>query len=285
MGRRFGGLKQLAPVGPHGEAILDYTVYDAFKAGFDRIVLAIRREIEDAVRDHVARGFGRSVEVSYAFQDELAPTLPPLRQKPWGTVHAVLACRGEVGDRFAVANGDDLYGRHALQTASEFLDRPAALDLPTWGLIGYRAATTLPPEGAVTRGVLQVTAGLLSSIEEIAAMERHPTGVCWRDGYKLEIIGGETLVSMNLWSFNGAVFDLLEQRFRSFLAADPGADEELPLPVALGELISGRQGRVNVLPTTSQWCGITAADDRAWVVRRLADQIAQGRYPARLWAG
>ena len=303
MGRRFGGLKQLTPVGRHGEAIMDYTVRDAIAAGFDRVVLVIRRAIETPVRAHVDRGFGRHIEVEYVFQDRCPPLPSPnqtagasrgARRKPWGTAQAVPASRAVVDDRFAVANADDLYGRQALATVGRFLDRapatmsratvPRATVPPTWALVGYRAEATLPPTGAVSRSVLRVSNGVLRAIHEISAMRRHSDGACWYDGDDLVTIVGETQVSMNLWAFSKAVHDPLEDRFERFLATGPGPDDELLLPVVVGELIGQRLARVRVLETTSRWCGMTAASDRAWVRDRIAERVAEGVYETPLWA-
>ncbi|MDA8018615.1 MAG: NTP transferase domain-containing protein [Thermoanaerobaculia bacterium] len=281
VGRRFGGLKQLAPVGPQGEAIMDYTVHDAVAAGFERVVLVIRRSIEEPIRAHVADGFGRHVEVVYAFQDE--DPASSARQKPWGTTHAVLAARDLLGERFAVANADDLYGRHALATVGQFLDHTSTTESPTWALVGYRAAATLPPEGAVSRSVLRDEDGMLSSIDEIGAMSRHPNGACWEGEEGLVTVPGDTLVSMNLWAFTSAIHRRFEECFGRFRAGDPGSDDEILLPVTIGELIARRQARVRLLATTSRWCGITAASDRTWVQERIAERVAEGDYPSPLW--
>ncbi|MEM7353337.1 MAG: NTP transferase domain-containing protein [Acidobacteriota bacterium] len=285
MGQRFGGLKQLAPVGRHGEAIMDYIVRDAIEAGFDRVVLVIRRAIEVPVRAHVERGFGRRIEVEYALQEpppSADPNAEP-RRKPWGTVHAVLASRAVVSDRFAVANADDLYGRRALATSGRFLDALQPSSTPTWGLVGYRADATLPPSGAVSRSVLRVSQGRLCSIDEISAMRRHPRGACWNDGDDLVTIDGATPVSMNLWAFSKPVYDHLADRFERFLSQRPSPEAELLLPVTIGELIDRRQAEVRVLETASRWCGITAGSDIEWVRARIADRVAEGVYEAPLW--
>ncbi len=282
LGQRFGGLKQLVPVGRHGEAIMDYTAYDAREAGFDRVVLVIRRAIESAVRAHVESGFGRHIEVEYVFQD-----LPParatteLRCKPWGTAQAVLAGRAELSDHFAVANADDFYGRQALITVGRFLDHQQTTSAPTWGLVGFRADATLPPSGAVSRGVLRSSAGALRSISEISAMSRHPEGVCWQDGGALVTVSGSTLVSMNLWAFSPPILAELEERFTRFLAKNPGPDEEFLLPVVVGELLD--RHRVQVLETTSEWCGVTTAADLAWVQGKIVERLTANAYPSPLW--
>ncbi len=287
MGRRFGGLKQLTPVGPHGEAILDYTVFDALRAGFNRVVLVIRREIETPIRDHVASGLGRHVDVAYAFQDldSGQDSKARDREKPWGTAHAVLSAADILDGRFAVANADDLYGSQAIAQIGAFLDRAPSGDLPMWSLIGFRATETLPPSGGgVSRSVLETSGGLLQSIDEIEAMERHPDGATWHDAKGRNTVPGDTLVSMNLWGFTNHILPVIDRHFLDFLARDPTPDQEILLPIVVGHAIDHSQARVRVLPTESQWCGITSASDRHWVRTTIRTRVEAGVYPKRLWS-
>ena len=276
MGRRFGGLKQLTPVGPGGEAIMDYTVYDALRAGFDEIVLVIRREIEAEVRAHVEAGFGRRVSVQYVCQ-ELGDA-PASRSKPWGTGQAVLSAGPVLRGPFAVVNADDFYGADALARMGAFLTEPATTP-PTWALIGYRAVDTLPATGAVSRGLLRVDGKWLRSIDEVHTVRRHSEGACRGADDETQVLPRSALVSMNLWGFGREILDDIEARFVRFLQTSPGAETEFYLPLVVGEAVAGNVARVKVLETSSCWCGMTSAEDLESVKLTLADLIARGRYP------
>ncbi len=269
MGRRFGGLKQLAPVGPAGESILDYTVFDALRSGFDGVVLVIRDEIEAAIRDHVDRGFGKHVAVSMAHQDCAD------RPRPWGTGHAVLAAADHVRGAFGVANADDLYGHEAIAELGRFLAGGGASG-STWGVVGYPIAGTLPSEGAVSRAALTVEHGWLQSIDELLRVDARQV--------RAGVPPAETLVSMNLWGFGEELFTELEMQFREFVAGDPAAGSEFQLPVVVGKAIREARAQVRVLPTASRWCGMTAAADLDTVRAELQARIAAGVYPDRLWS-
>jgi len=290
IGRRFGGLKQLEPVGPNGEAIMDYTVFDASRAGFGRVALVIRRETEAAIRAHVENGFGRSLAVDYVFQelDELPAgfTVPDGRTKPWGTGHAVLVARSAVGGRFAVANADDFYGAAAWFALGRFLAQPQPTSMPVWAMVGFRLGDTLPADGSVSRALCRCDAdGWLVDLEEILAVHRCPGGACFEDGDGVtRTVDADTLVSMNLFGFTPDLFGDLERRFHAFLAAGPGTGGELFLPVVVRQAVDERLVKVKVLPASGRWCGITSAADREAVAQTLRELAAQGEYPGRLWS-
>lgn len=286
LGRRFGGLKQLAPVGPGDEAIMDYTVYDALRSGFDRVVLVIRPEIEEAIRAHVERGFGRRVEVELACQrlDHHADGLPAPagRSRPWGTGHAVLTAAPCLHGPFAVANADDLYGAAAIAVLGAFLNDPSRKS-STWAMVGFPIAATLPDGGGVTRALVRVEDGWMRAIDEVSGLRRHPDGACWDAEDGLRIVSGDVPVSMNLWGFGPEVLSDLKQRFRQFLDDDPGVDREFLLPVILGQAVGQGVARVRVLPATSRWCGMTSAEDQRAVRAELAGLVMDEVYPERLW--
>jgi len=291
VGSRYGGFKQLEPVGPDGAAILDYTSFDALEAGFDRVVLVIRRESEEIMRQHLSAGLGRRAEFALAFQElEAVPdglAVPPGRTKPWGTGQAVLAAAAALGERpFVVVNADDYYGREGLAALVRFLESPRPAGGPfEWAMVGFRVGATLPEAGSVSRGLCrQDEEGRLVAIEEIPTIWRDGDGARWREpGGEERTAPADALVSMNLWGFTSQVLPWLGERFEAFLRAGPGPKDEFYLPAAVGEAVTSGQATVRVLPTTDRWCGITSPEDRDRVAAFLRGLIDEGRYPERLW--
>ncbi|MCU0235259.1 MAG: hypothetical protein MUE90_14660 [Thermoanaerobaculales bacterium] len=290
VGSRYGGLKQLDPVGPGGAALMDYTIYDALRAGFGEVVLVIRRETEDAIRAHLERGAGRRAALRLVHQelDALPPgfAAPAGRVKPWGTAHAVLCAAARIERPFAVANADDFYGRQGLAALAAFLAAPEDAGPPRWAMVGFRLGDTLPATGAVSRGLCRRDGeGWLTGIDEVLAIERADGAARWTDGRGVERREPlDTLVSMNLWGFTSALAPLLERGFRAFLGSGPGPKDEYYLPVAVGEAIAAGAARVAVLPEGRLWCGMTSPADRAATATVLAELVAAGEYPERLWA-
>jgi hypothetical protein len=289
VGSRYGGLKQLDPVGPGDAALMDYTMWDALQRGFGRVVLVIRRETEDEIRAHVEGGAARRIEVAYAFQElEAVPEgleVPDGRVKPWGTGQAVLAAASRLDGPFVVANADDFYGRSAIEALAHHLAESAESVPSRWAMVGYRLGDTLPATGAVSRAVcLQDAAGLLTGLEEVVAVER-------AGGHALRIDPDGTarqepldrLVSMNLWAFTPALLDHLERGFRTFLAAAPGAKDEYYLPVAVASAIEAGSATVAVLDAGGRWCGMTSPSDRETTAQVLRELVEAGEYPERLW--
>jgi len=288
MGSRYGGLKQMDPVGPRGQTILDYSIYDAHRAGFGSIVFIIRREFADAFRariQHHPAALG-GLAVHYVLQEigglpsGFQP--PPRREKPWGTAHAVWSTRQVVRSPFAVVNADDYYGADAFRKLAEFL-RTTLVNAHDYGLVGYRLGQTLSKHGTVARGVCKVNdQGLLVSIEEQTALEPDPGG-----GARTTVPDGsighfpaDTIVSMNCWALTPAIFPMLETQFVSFLRLH-GTDSksECYLPAVVGKLLAVGAARVRVLPTDARWCGITYPQDRAEVQATLKILHDAGEYP------
>lgn len=271
MGSRYGGLKQMDPVGPNGEFILDYSVNDALHAGFSRIVFVIRRDLEKDFREIVGRKWEEQADVRYAMQDldDLPPGFspPPDRKKPWGTAHAVLAARRIVTGSFAVVNADDFYGAESFRLAAGCLDATAS-EPYTHCMVAYRLDKTLSKFGSVSRGVCTVDdQGMLVDIRERLALKRSDDGVV-RDGG--DAFADDTLVSMNMFGFKRSYIDMLEEAFPAFLkanAAHPKA--EYQVPTALGEFLRAGRVKVKVLRTDSDWFGITCREDRDDVVAHL----------------
>lgn len=291
IGSRYGGLKQIDPVGPAGEIVLDYTVFDAIRAGFDKVVFVIRRDIEEAFRQKVAP-IERRIETAYVFQDmDRLPagfSLSAGRAKPWGTGHAVL-CAAEAVDRpFAVANADDFYGAESFAVLADFLhDRPADTGIQEYAMVGFTLANTLTEAGYVSRGVCTACGdGYLQSIVERTRIEKDGEGARFtEDGSTWQAIDPACLVSMNLWGFGPELFAELDRLFRGFLQARGGEPKaEFYIPTAVNDLMTEGKARVRVLPTAARWLGVTYPQDKARVKQAVADLVAQGKYPPSLWS-
>jgi hypothetical protein len=285
MSTRYGRLKQLEPVGPSGEALLDYGIFDARRAGFERIVLVIRREIEQAVRTHVAERWP-DVPVDFAFQTldgGASAAAPSERTKPWGTAHAILAAAGAVDRPFAVSNADDFYGYEGYAALAAHLEGTHGEQ----ALVGYRLEETLSAHGGVSRGICDVDRdGLLRRVIEVHDLRRDGAVVRGRgpDGPD-RAYPPDAVTSMNLWGFTPAVFPLLRDGFAAFVAAH-GADPraEYPISTAVGDLVAAHRIRLRVLPEGAGWMGVTFPDDRDAVAMGLRGLHAAGRYPATLSA-
>jgi hypothetical protein len=290
-GSRFGGLKQLEPVGPGGEAILDYTVYDALRAGFGRVVLVVSEESEDRLRSAAVERFGRHLPVDFVCQriDDLPDgcSLPPGRVKPWGTGQAVLAARHLVDRPFAAVNADDFYGAGALESLGRFLAAEPGSGTPVYAMVGYGLGATLPDDGnTVSRALCRCTRdGWLEQIEEIPAIARFGDGGLFEDtAGQSRQVGGDELVSMNIWGFTPAIFPQLNEAFGRFLEhRGDSAGDEFYLSNEVNGLIAGGAAKVKVLGGAGRWCGITNPEDKARVAGILAGLTDQGDYPRELW--
>ena len=294
MGSRYGGLKQIDPVGPAGETLLDYAVFDAIQTGFGRAVFVIRRDFEAAFRQRVDASFGRHIAVGYAFQslDDLpgGRQPPPDRTKPWGTAHAIRAARGVVREPFVVINADDFYGRDAYRQLAAFLAQVPADRAPTpcvpLAMAGFRLVQTLSENGSVARGICKVSSGgLLQSVTEHTTIAGTPTGIESRqtDGSVVSL-PPDAIVSMNIWGFPPSIFALMETQFGAWL--DQNRDRpkaEWYIPFVVNALVQEQRATVRVLPTASRWFGVTYREDRERTVAEIARLIAEGVYPARLW--
>ncbi len=285
MGSRYGGLKQIDPMGPNGETILDYSVHDALRAGFGKVVFVIRDDFEAAFRESVGARCEDRLAVDYAFQrlEDLPAgfALPREREKPWGTAHAIRAARKVVDGPFAVINADDFYGREAYGQAAAYLaeDHPGECCL-----VGYHLANTLSEHGGVNRGVTTHEGGYLLNVEEIVEITRGKEGVSGLTGRgERRALDEQALVSMNFWGFSPGFFDQLEERFRMFLEArgnEPKA--ECYIPTVVDDLIRDGQTRCRVLSTNASWFGVTYPEDKPVVMETLAALVEQGEYPSPL---
>ena len=288
MGSRYGGLKQLDPVGPGGETILDYAVFDAIRAGFGRVVFVIRRDFADAFATQVAAKYAGRIQVDTVFQslDALpaGASIPTGREKPWGTGHAVWCARDAIRGPFAVIGADDFFGRDAFVQLAAFLSplasrpSPAAATPAAFAMVGYRLANTLSENGAVARGVCTADAGgRLRTVVENTGIRREDVG----PGRKFT---GEEIVSMNCWAFTPAFFPALDRHWHEFFTARGGElKSEFYLPAAVSRQIATGTASVEVRPTSATWFGVTYRDDKPRVQAALAALAAAGDYPVPLF--
>ncbi|MBT9588978.1 nucleotidyltransferase [bacterium] len=286
MGSRYGGLKQVDPVGPHGEILLEYSVFDAIKAGFERVVCVIRRDLEEAFDQHIASRLRDQIALDYAYQEltDLPDgfALPPDRSKPWGTGHAIWACRECVSGPFLAINADDYYGPHSYQLLAQQLQHA---DSP-YAMAGFRLANTLSEFGSVSRGVCSSDEhNWLQSVVEHTKIEKQGSRIVSQEapGGPQEL-SGEELVSMNFWGLQPSIFAELGHQFQQFLASNPGPKGELYIPSVLDQVIREGRGKVKVLASSESWFGVTYPDDKPRVVEEVRTRIQRGLYPEKLWS-
>ena len=291
MGSRYGGLKQLDAVGPHGQVILDYSVYDAYRAGFERVVFVIKPEIEAAFRERVGERIARKMDARYVFQtiEDLPAgySAPEGRVKPWGTCHAVLAARGEVDGPFAVINADDRYGPEGFRGIYEHFKRASAGE---YCMAGYLLGNTLTENGSVARGVCETDSeGRLVSVTERTRIEKTASGARYTEdgGASWTDIALDSTVSMNLWGFTRDFMDEAWERFPAFLdrtLRENPLKGEYFLPGVVTQLLEEGRASVRVLRTRDRWYGVTYKEDRASVTAAFGRLTEEGVYPEELWA-
>lgn len=291
MGSRYGGLKQVDPVGPNGEVILDYSVYDALRAGFGKVVFVVSEAIEAVFRERIGRAIEAQCEVVYVLQrmSDAPPGFrsPPGREKPWGTGHATLACRDVVNGPFAVINADDFYGRSAFALLADYLARVQHRGGYEYCMVGYVLENTLTEHGSVSRGVCTVgDDGRLVEIHERTRIERFGDVARYaEDEGRWAEIPLDRIVSMNAWGFTPEFFDALESRFVVFLEQRRRdlSKGEYFLPEVVGALIREGMAQVEVLKTDERWFGVTYQEDRARVKQAIERLVQDDQYPGRLW--
>lgn len=288
IGSRYGGLKQVDGMGPGGEAILEYSVYDALRAGFGKVVFVIRKDIETEFRERIGRKIERQTQVEYAFQEKHTGlewmTGIPHREKPWGTGHAILSAKDCIAEPFAAINADDFYGADAFAVLGQFLQTECS---PTaYGMVAYQLANTLSENGYVSRGVCSVDgAGYLSEVTERTKIERLENGIFYTgEQGEQHPLAEQTPVSMNFWGFHHGIFSELETQFRAFVEANAERPKaEFYIPTVVNNLMHDGKVRVRVLSSASQWYGVTYPEDKETVREALARIASDGRYPVPLW--
>ncbi|MDO4431829.1 MAG: sugar phosphate nucleotidyltransferase [Aerococcaceae bacterium] len=287
MGSRYGGLKQIDPIGPYGEVLLDYSLYDAKKAGFETVVFIIKSEIESVFKERIGNRIAQHMEVRYAFQElESIPQpyeVPHDRTKPWGTAHAVWCAKSQIDAPFAVINADDFYGAQAFEQMYQHLKTTQES-----AMVGYELGRTLSENGAVSRGLCQVDAnGYLQEIEEQTHIEQHENRIRYTEnGTDWQEVAADTLVSMNMWGFAADFPQRIESQLVNFLEkalANNPQKAEFYLPSVVRHYMHQEQLPVRVLPTQAQWVGVTYADDKPLVQQQLQTWMRQGIYTSPLW--
>lgn len=289
MGSRYGGLKQLDGVGPHGETIMDYSIFDALRAGFGKVVFVIRKDFEDDFRKKILSKYEGHIPVEVVFQslDKLPEgySVDPERKKPWGTNHAVLMGREAINEPFVVINADDYYGRDAFEVIARELSRPRE-HKGDYCMVGFRVANTMTENGSVSRGVCSTSDGYLTDVVErtsIAFDPEHRIAFTDENGV-VQYLDPDTPVSMNMWGFTPDYFEYSDREFRKFLdnLKDP-LKGEYYIPTAVDTLVRSGEATVKVLDTTSKWVGVTYAEDRQGVVDSLGAMHADGTYPEQMF--
>ena len=287
MGSRYGGNKQLDEVGPSGETIIDYSIYDAIRAGFGKIVFIIRRDIEDQVKERFVEKLKDKIEVDYVFQE--ITNLPegskvnPDRSKPWGTSHAIMVAKNKIKEPFGVINADDFYGAESFKILYDFLTTDEKTT--NYCIVGYKMKNTLSDHGNVNRGVCKVNSdGFLVDIVETREIEKLPDGAQapFTDGGMIKFTGDE-VVSMNLWGFKQSCFDFLEKEFKHFIATK-GMDlkSELDIPTSVDKFVKTGEITIKILMSNERWFGVTYKEDKPFVVESINNMIAKGVYPSKI---
>ena len=289
MGSRYGGLKQLDGLGPNGETIMDYSIFDAIRGGFGKVVFVIRKDFEEDFRTKILSKYENHIPVEIVFQslDKLPEGFkcPEERTKPWGTNHAVLMGKGVINEPFAVINADDFYGRDSFASLGKELTGTAGKK-NEYSMVGFRIGNTLSESGSVARGVCETNDdGYLTAVVERTAVERIDGEIQFIDENGQKVVLGENVpVSMNMWGFTPDYFDYSEEYFKEFLRENMGnLKSEYFIPLMVNELVTKNTARVKVLDTTAKWFGVTYADDRQGVVDKIQALIDAGEYPEKLF--
>ena len=294
IGSRYGGLKQMDPVGPNGEIIIDYSLYDAWRAGIEQVVFIIRPDLEQVFKERIGFEAEKHFKVSYVFQeiDSGLPSgfqVPVDRKKPWGTGQAVMLCQSAISGNFLVLNADDFYGYEAIKKLADYMrtvkDEPSYYN---YAQVAYRRGNTLSEHGHVARGICQLSPdGYLLDLRERTKVQKFPDGIKYtEDGQAWHRLSPDDLASMNIFGLTPSIFSELKARFHSFLT-DPAIDltrTEFYIPEVVGTLAREKKAKVRVLTTEERWFGVTYQEDRPWVQASLRQLIKEGKYPEKLWA-
>lgn len=292
MGSRYGGLKQLDGLGPNGETIMDYSIYDAIKAGFGKIVFVIRKDFEKDFKEKILSKYEGHIPAELVFQslDSLPEgfTVPEGREKPWGTNHAVMMAKDVIKEPFCVINCDDFYNRDSFMVLGKFLAELPENTKNTYAMVGFRVGNTLSENGTVARGVCSTDEnGLLTTVVERTEIMRVDGKVCYKDEQgRWVAIADNTPVSMNMWGFTPDYFEYSEAYFKEFLADEKNRTNlkaEFFIPLMVNKLVNDKTATVKVLDTTSKWFGVTYAADRDGTVERIQSLVNEGVYPAKLF--
>lgn len=290
MGSRYGGLKQLDAVGPNGETVIDYSVFDAIRAGFKKVVFIIREGFKKEFQSSIGNKFQSQIEVEYAYQKlEVLPpgySLAQDREKPWGTGHAILSAKQVVNEPFAVINADDFYGKLAYQKIFQYLSTVSIDSSPSrFCMVGYPLINTLSEFGSVSRGICIVSdQNKLESVNELTCIQKIENEIVNEGEFqKRQVLSGDEVVSMNMWGFTPQLFSQLEKLFSEFLSENiDNLSSEFYIPFAVDNLIQSNIATVEVLETTEQWFGVTYKEDKSYVQSAVYNLIESGEYPSKI---
>ena len=288
MGSRYGGLKQIDGVGPSGETIIEYSIYDAIRAGFGKVVFIIRKDIEEAFRNHLGQKFAQHIEIAYVHQElDIIPdglTLPAERKKPWGTGHAMMMCKDAVKEPFAIINADDFYGKEAFQIMAAFLQTVEPGD-KQYSMVGYPLELTLSDFGSVSRGECETDSnGYLQKVTERVAIQKEGKEIVYQDGDQRVVLDPDTTVSMNFWGFTPSIFSYTESFFRDFFAEKGDLPKsEFYIPIIVTRMIEEKGAKLKVLKSSTRWFGVTYKEDKPYVVQQIRNLVDSGDYPENLW--
>lgn len=288
MGSRFGGLKQVEPIGPSGEAIIDYSIFDAIRAGFGKVVFVIRESFAEAFKEKFDSLLKDKIEVKYVYQElDMLPegfTLPEGREKPWGTAHAILVAKDVIDEPFCALNADDFYGKNAYEVMAKFL---MSSDISTeYSMVGYHLKNTLSEYGSVSRGICDVdqNQNLNKIVETTKIFKKEEKVISVEVDNSETLLSGEERVSMNFWGFKPSVFRTIETKFSTFLKTEIDKPKsEMYIPSVVFEMIEEHKASVKVLDANSPWFGVTYKEDKPYVVEKINALIARGEYPEKLW--
>ena len=290
MGSRFGGLKQLEPVGPNGEIIIDYSIYDAIRNGFNKIVFIIKEENYDIFREKIGKKIEGKIQVEYVFQKlENLPVgykVPEGRVKPWGTAHAILCAKDVINEPFVVINADDFYGNDAYHVISKFMEKESNSSKKEYAIVGYDVINTLTENGSVKRGICKIENGYLTSIDEASIeMKDNIIEATSLVDEKVYTVEKDTKVSMNMMCFTPDIFEYLEKNFIDFLeeSKENPLKSEYLIPTVIAKGIDEGYCNVSVINTTAKWTGVTYREDKESVVNYISKLVKNGEYPNKLW--
>lgn len=290
MGSRYGGLKQIDKIGPNGEIILELSVYDAIKAGFNEVIFIIKKEIEEDFKEAIGNKIAKQVEVKYVFQDMMRiPSgfeVPQGREKPWGTGHALLCCEEVIDSPFAVINADDYYGSEGFVKLHDFLINNTNEN--EYAMVGYVLANTVSENGSVARGVCTILEGKLVNVDELTRIEKHNDGIAYSedDGKTWNPLANDRLVSMNMWGFKPNFIDYMKDDFVKFFENEVPLNfmkSEFFIPKEVGKMLQSNKIEVQVLQSDDKWYGVTYQEDKPVVKAGIKQLIDDGKYPVPLW--
>jgi len=291
MGSRYGSLKQIDAIGPSGEAIIDYSIYDAIRAGFEKVTFIIRKNIEQDFREVFGEKLKGKIETEYAFQElDMVPegiSFPPDRVKPWGTGHAVWVVKDYVREPFAVINADDFYGAGSYRAMADYLSRQDGTAGANYCMMGYQIEQTLSDFGSVSRGICESDGeDFLISVVERTDIVKAEGRIYFKDDKMGPLsLRGDELVSMNIWGFTPSVFEYLEHAFSDFFRKNSGKlKAELYIPSVVNDMVAGHKANVKILPAKDQWFGVTYKEDKQIAIENINKLIKKGIYPENLWA-